>query len=85
MSEMQENESVERVREGLKKAASCARQLAKAQKNPAWNDYALQLDHMGVSAKALSEAGVVSHEEASAMIDRMIAHKVIAEASGKVQ
>lgn len=85
MSEMDPIESFERVREGLARATSCARQLGKAQRSKAWLSLADSLEAMGVTAQKLYESKPLGRQEVLAMIDHLVNEKIINEGSGKVQ
>jgi len=81
---MQQNESEERLREGLKKAASCARKLGKLQKSKTWLDVAKQIDGLVQKANGLMSSGVLSEADALVMLDKMIAMNVLSNGSNKV-
>jgi len=51
---MSERESIEAFIEGAKKAASCAREMAKEYSDPEWEDTAKMLDGMRVNGVQLS-------------------------------
>lgn len=70
--EMQENESIERIREGLKKAAACAKQLGRAQKSKDWLFLGKQLTVLLESAEQLFSSGVMSDTDAMAMTEIII-------------
>lgn len=76
---MIDKESYERVNSGLKKAASCARQMAKAQKSTAWTALATQLDEYVKRAQELYDAPAMTRAEALARIDDMVARKLVQE------
>lgn len=69
MSEMNAAESIERFSEGMKKAASRARELGDAQRDRNWNKLAFQLEKIlsqGIDIfkqKSLSEAEVMAMTE----------------------
>lgn len=65
---MELQESKERFRESLKRAASAARELAKMQKFPLWDGIAKSID--GIRAKGCALA--VAKSESKAEIDRQI-------------
>lgn len=66
---MESCESIERFREGMKKAASRARELGSAQKDRNWNKLAFQLEKILLQGmdifgqKALSEQEIMSMTE----------------------
>ncbi len=69
MSDMNAAESIERFSEGMKKAASRARELGEAQRDRNWNKLAFQLEKIlaqGIDIfkqKSLSEAEVMAMTE----------------------
>jgi len=76
---MEANESIERVIEGLKKAASCARQLGRAQKKASWGQLAHSLDALRDTAQKLYDSKPLTYQQQLQVIDRMVADKVISE------
>lgn len=77
MSEMQATESMERLVEGLKRAAACARQMAKSQKNFHWNNAAHTLDELSLRAQELARSKPLSRAVTLAMIDRLVEKNAI--------
>lgn len=67
---MERNESIERFEEGLKKAASRARELGKAQSNTNWEKVALGLDQMRSNGMAMYHAKAISRAAAIALLDQ---------------
>lgn len=72
MSEMQKNESIERFSEGLQKAADRARQLARAQGAPMWEQVASGIEALRSTGMARYYTKSISRAQALAMLD----HKV---------
>lgn len=69
MSDFTEVESMERVREGLKMAASAARDLERVQKNHGWGKLAFQFDQMLTNAESLYAQGPITRTMALNMLD----------------
>lgn len=67
---MEHKEAVERVAEGLKSAADCARQLKSLQGNPDWDLIAKHLDALGLKAKKMYEGRALTHAESIKMVDQ---------------
>jgi len=72
MSDMEKNESIERYREGLKKAADCCRQLGAAQKNRQWNQIAFNLEGILQKGMTIYRNKSISRSDALAMIDNRV-------------
>jgi hypothetical protein len=72
MSDMERVESIERYREGLKKAADCCRQLGAAQKNRQWNQIAFNLEGILQKGTTIYRNKSISRSDALAMIDRKV-------------
>ncbi len=70
MSDMEKNESFERFSEGLLKAASRARELAKAQQYPTWNIIANNLDQLRKNGTLMYESRAISRQSALDILDR---------------
>lgn len=70
MSEMQDNESIERFVEGLKKAASRARELGIAQKNSSWEKVAVMLDGIRTNGVKLYQSSALSRNDVLSMLDQ---------------
>ncbi len=77
MSEMNIIESAERVREGLKIAASRARELAAAQGNPSWLQVALNLDELRHNAEKIIQSRSLSRQAVLEMADRIAASEAV--------
>lgn len=60
---MNEHETLEALREGLRKCASAARELATECNNPEWANVAITLDAMCDGAKKLSNMKAMSRLE----------------------
>jgi len=84
MSEMEHNESFDRVLHGLKSAEDAMRKLAKLQKNKDWLNAAFGLSALIKRAQELYDSGSITHSEAIGMLDHMQAKKVIAEGGKKL-
>lgn len=69
MSEMSPSESMERVKEGLKKASSLMRDLARKQKNPKWAQSAKALEGILHSAEVIYNSKGQTRQEALNMAD----------------
>lgn len=67
---MNHTEAVERVAEGLKSAADCARQLKKLQGNPDWDVIAKHLDDLGYKAKKMYDSRALTHDESIKLVDQ---------------
>lgn len=72
MSDMERAESMERFREGLKKAADCCRQLAAAQKNRDWTKIAFNLEGVLQNGVKIYQSKSISRNDALSMIDRKV-------------
>lgn len=70
MSDMQEQESIERFIEGMKKAASRARELAAAQKNNDWLNVAKMLDGVRVNGIKLYNGRSMTRQDTLALLDQ---------------
>lgn len=70
MSDMQEIESIERFVEGMKKAASRARELALSQKNTDWMKVAAMLDGVRANGVKLYNGASMNRQDALSMLDR---------------
>ena len=62
-TKMTEKETMESFIDGLKKAASCARELAEALEDPAWTDTANMLDAMRENGYKLSRMRDMTKDE----------------------
>lgn len=71
MSDMTLQESIERFNEGLKKAASRARELAVAQKNNNWRTIADNLDGIRHKGRTLYQSHALSRQETLVIADRV--------------
>lgn len=71
---MSVQETMERYFEGLKKAASRARELGRIQKNHQWSNVAAQLDILLKRGKQLYEDKPLSRQEALNIIDQRVKH-----------
>lgn len=69
MSGMELNESAERFHEALKKASSCARELAVMQKYHVWGQIAASLDGLRMKGKRMTVAKSVTRGEVNKQID----------------
>lgn len=69
MSEMQESETIERFVEGLKRAASRARELAAMQKNDTWYTVATSLDNLRISGTKIFRGRALTRQDALKMLD----------------
>lgn len=70
MSDMSLMESMERFSEGIKKAASRARELGDAQKNRNWYKVAFNLEKLLENGTTMFKAKAISRQDALSMIDR---------------
>lgn len=70
MSDMTLQESMERFTEGMKKAASRARELGDAQKNRSWYKIAFNLEKLMEHGVAMYKAKAISRQDALAIVDR---------------
>lgn len=64
MTQMQENETAERWKEGMKKAADRARQIGNLVKDKSWINLAGQLDGLRVKGEALIVQKAISRKAA---------------------
>jgi hypothetical protein len=69
MSDMTEGEALERFTEGLKKAASKAREIGAATGLLLWNDIARTLDELRENGTKLSQMTALSRFDVLAMLD----------------
>lgn len=76
MSIMEKNESMERFTEGLKKAASRARELGKAQKNNSWFQVAHHLDGLRKNGETMFSSRQISRQESLAIVDQIVSKTV---------
>lgn len=60
---MSEKDTMESIREGLKKSASCAREMAVTCEDKAWSDIAKTLDAFRQGIKQLSDMRAMSRFE----------------------
>lgn len=72
MAEMEHTESFERFSEGLKKAASRARELGSAQKNRDWNKIAFNLETLIERGKTIYARRALSRDQVLAMLDSKV-------------
>lgn len=72
MSEMNAVESIERFSEGMKKAASRARELGAAQKDRNWNKLAFQLEKIMDQGMNIFKQKALSESEVMAMTEHRI-------------
>jgi hypothetical protein len=72
MSDMTAHEAVERFDQGMKKAASRARELAAAQKNRHWNKLAFQLEKIRDEAMRFYAAKPLTEQEVTRIVERRI-------------
>lgn len=79
MADMERNESIERFKEGLSKAADRARALVKAQGNTTWLQVATGFDQMRTTGMVWYNAKAISRQQALAMLDAREATKKSAE------
>lgn len=77
-------ESAERFHESLKKAASCARELAISQKYDVWNQIATSLDGLRMKGKRMTVARSIGKVELDKQIDEYKA-RAGEKADAKVQ
>lgn len=77
MSEMTPQESIERYNEGLKKAASRARELGKLQKNKYWDQIANSLDGIRDQGLKLFYGRPLTEQEVQQMIDKHATQEAI--------
>lgn len=70
MSDMTEGEALERFTEGLKKAASKAREIAGQSGLLIWNDIAKTIDEMRENGTKLSKMTALSRFDVLAMLDK---------------
>lgn len=70
MSDMTEGEALERIREGLLKAASCAREIAASGGFSIWKDIADTIDTMRVNASKLAQMTSISRFDVLTMLDK---------------
>lgn len=69
MVDMTLNESMERFREGIKKAASRSRELGILQKNSNWTKIAFQLEKLLHNGNKLYSGHAISRGEALKILD----------------
>lgn len=69
MSDMSEKDSKERFTEGLKKAASRAREIAKATRNPVWTQIAFTLDEIRRNGTKLMAMSALNRFDVLKMLD----------------
>lgn len=69
MSDMTEGEALERIREGLKKAASAAREIAASSGFDMWKDIANIVDEMRQNASKLAQQTALSRFDVLKMLD----------------
>ena len=67
---MQTTESFERFSEGLKKAASRARELGAAQKNRNWNKIGFMLEKLLKNGEELYRRKSISRQDALLILDK---------------
>ena len=65
---MEAKESFERFKEGLKKAASRARELGIAQRNNDWNTLAFRIDDLARQGEIIYFRRALSHQAALQML-----------------
>lgn len=85
MSEMQDKESIELFVESMKKAASCARQMATATQNKAWTDMAVGFDSIRAKAVTIYRNRTPSQQERLRMVDALVDKQAIAKGNETVQ
>lgn len=76
MSEMTDVEAFERFAEGLKKAASRARELGIAQKSKDWGNVATMLDGIRINGEKMYNARALSRQDVLKMLDERQKEKV---------
>lgn len=84
MSEMSEKESKERFTEGLKKAASRAREIAKITGSPMWTQIAYTVDEIRRSGGKLMQMSALTRFDVLSMLDHR-EKKISAQLNNTVQ
>lgn len=74
--EMTETETIERLREGLKLAASRATELGRAQKHNGWGQLSFQLEKLLETAEKFCAQTPLTRQMALNMLDDKIAREV---------
>lgn len=82
MSDMTEGEALERIHEGLKKAASSAREIAASSGFGIWGDIARVIDEMRGNAHKLAQMTALSRFDVLTMLDHR--EKCISPPTGTV-
>lgn len=72
MSSMELNESIERYKESLKKAASRCRELGEAQKNLDWNKIAFMLEGLLTKGTVIYNSKAIGRQDALAIVDQRV-------------
>lgn len=71
MSEMTKSQSMERVREGLKAASSCAKEFAAGSKNSTWLEIASVLNSLIATSERLYASRALSVQQTDIIIDKI--------------
>lgn len=71
MSDMKIAESTERFVEGIQRAASCARELAKLRKYPMWEQVTINLEMLRHEAIKIIKAPKLTESEMTIEIDKV--------------